>query len=593
MPQRIRTARTKPGSEPVHVDIIERDYKGTLHKYTLLRQSFREEGKVKHRTLANISFLPDPTIELIRASLKGTAFVPRDEFFRIERSHPHGHVAAVLGSMSKLGLERLLDPLPSTERALAMAMIASQVIRPSSKLASLTTLQDTSLLIELGITTSVDHGDLYETMDWLHQRKEAIERRLCQRHLQPGDLALYDRSSADYPGRQSELTARGYSRDHNRSALQVTFGLICDRDGRPLRISLGAGSVSDPETVNQEIEILMQDYGLSEVVLVGDRGLLTKARTAELKKLPNVGWITALRAPAIRKLVEKGSIQLGLFDLRNLAEITSPDYPDERVVVCYNPTVAQDGACTRQELLEATEKELARVTAMVQSGRLKATAKIALRAGKVCNRFKLAKHFEFEIDEGKFSYRRQEAAIKAEAAMDGLYAIRTSVGAKRMPAEEVVRSYKSLSRVERDFRVIKGPDLEVVPSGHHLSERIEAHFQIKHLAAYVRWHMERDLAPLIFRDENPPVLENPVLPTERSEGAQRKARNKHDVEGAPVRGLRTLLSHMGTLCKNVVALAGTGVRYYQLTEPTPIQRRALELLGVRLDVARKSAPASR
>jgi len=326
-------------------------------------------------------------------------------------------------------------------------------------------------------------------------------------------------------------------------------------------------------------------------VLVGDRGLLTKARIEDLRKLPQVGWITALRAPAIRKLVAEGSLQLSLFDLKNLAQISSPDYPDARIIVCYNPAVAEDRARTRSELLAATEKELDKVVQMVAAGRLLEADKIGLRVGKVCNRFKMAKHFELEIARGSFGYRRQQQSIEAEAALDGLYAIRTSLPAHEMEATQVVRSYKQLARVERDLRVIKGPDLEVVPIRHRLAERISAHFLICQLAAYVRWHMERDLAPLLFKDESPPTTEDPVAPARRSASAEDKARRKRNTEGLPVRSFRSLLDELATLTKNLIALLGAGdARFWQLSQPTPLQERAFQFLGIKLRVAKTPAP---
>jgi len=411
--RRVRQASARPGPQPVHVAIIKREYKGKLYSYPLLRQSFREDGKVKHRTLANLSALPSEVVDLIRAALSGQHLVPLEEVFHIERSFPHGHVAAVLGSMRKLGMERLLYLLADRQRPLVLAMIAAQILQPQSKLASVGLLQRTDLLSELGVRNKVDQDDLYLAMDELQDCQEMIERQLAERHLKSGDLCLYDRSSAVYTGRHCELAERGFSRDGKRNSLQVTFGLTCDKEGRPLAVKVDVGSFTDPETVKEELDLLRRRFGLKEVVLVGDRGLLTKARIEDLRKLPKVGWITALRAPAIRKLVAEGSLQLSLFDLQNLAEISSPDYPQERIIVCYNPAVAEDRARTRTELLVATEQELDRVVQMVKAGRLKEADKIGLRVGKVCNRFKVAKHFELEIAPGSFSYRRKQQSIDA------------------------------------------------------------------------------------------------------------------------------------------------------------------------------------
>ena len=587
---RVRQPSVRPGPQPVHVAIIKREYKGKLYSYPLLRQSFREDGKVKHRTLANLSALPTDVVELIRAALSGQHLVPLDQVFNIERSYPHGHVAAVLGSMRKLEMGRLLYLVADRQRPLVMAMIAAQILQPQSKLASVGLLQRTGLLLELGVKTKVDQDHLYLAMDELLGCQEMIERQLAEQHLKPGDLCLYDRSSAVYTGRHCELAERGYSRDGKRNSLQVSFGLTCDKEGRPLAVKVDVGSLSDPETVAEELDLLRRRFGLKEVILVGDRGLLTKARIEDLRKLPQVGWITALRAPAIHKLVAEGSLQLSLFDLQNLAEISSPDYPDERLIVCYNPAVAEDRARTRTELLAATEKELAKVSRMVAAGRLVGEDKIGLRAGKVCNRFKMAKHFELEIARASFKYRRQQQSIEREAALDGLYAIRTSLPAEQMEATQVVRSYKKLARVERDFRVLKGPDLEVAPIRHRLAERISAHFLICQLAAYVRWHMERELAPLLFKDESPPTPEDPVAPARRSASAEHKARRKRNHDGLPVRSFRSLLDELATLTKNLVAPVGAGdTRFWQLSQPTPLQERAFQLLGIKLRVAKTPA----
>jgi transposase len=588
--QRVRQPAVRPGPQPVHVAIIKREYKGKVYSYPLLRQSFREGGKVKHRTLANLSSLPPQVVDLIRAGLAGQHLVPLDQVFRIERSLPHGHVVAVLGSMRKLKMDSLLHLVPDRQRPLVMAMVAARILQPESKLATVGLLQRTGLLLDLGVQTKVDQDDLYLAMDELLGCQEMIERELARRHLKPGDLCLYDRSSATYTGRHCELAARGYSRDGKRNSLQVTFGLTCDKEGRPLAIKVDVGSLTDPQTVAEELDLVCRRFGLKEVILVGDRGLLTKARIEDLRKLPRAGWITALRAPAIQKLVAEGSLQLSLFDLQNLAEISSPEYPNERIIVCYNPAVAEDRARTRAELLAATEKELDKVVQMVEGGRLVEADKIGLRVGKVCNRFKVAKHFELEIARGSFRYRRKQQSIDAEAALDGLYAIRTSVSADKMEAAQVVRSYKQLARVERDFRVIKGPDLEVAPIRHRLVERIRAHFLICQLAAYVRWHMERDLAPLLFKDESPPPDQDPVATARRSQSAEDKARRKRNPEGLPVSSFRSLLDELATLSKNLIAPIGADdARFWQLSQPTPLQDRALQLLGIKLRVAKTPA----
>ena len=588
--QRVRKPQVRPGQQPVHVAIIKREYKGRLYSYALLRQSFRQDGKVKHRTLANLSALPIEVVELIRQGLAGQRLLPFDSLFVIERSLAHGHVAAVLGSMRKLDMEGVLRKLAEKERGLALAMIAARIIRPQSKLASVGFLERSGLLTELGIKAKVDCDDLYGAMDELSGHQELIEGELALRHLKPGDLCLYDRSSAVYQGHCCALAKMGYSRDGKPSSLQVTFGLTCDRQGRPLAVKVDVGSLSDPQTVAQELDLLRRRFGLEEVVLVADRGILTRARIEDIGKLSQLDWITALRAPAIRRLRAQGNLQLSLFDQQNLAQVTSPEYPGERIIVCHNPLMAKDRERTRQELLAATEKELDKVAQMVVAGRLKKEDQIALRVGKVVNRFKVAKHFELEIAPGSFAYRRRSEQIEAEAALDGLYAICTSLADERMEAKEVVRSYKQLAKVEQGFRVIKGPDLEVAPIRHRLEARVSCHFLICQLAAYVRWHMERDLSPLLFRDEQMAGPDDPVAKAQRSSAGELKASRKRNPKGLPVMSFRSLLDELSTLTKNQITPTGAaGASFWQLSQPTPLQERAFELLGLRLPVAKTTA----
>ena len=563
----------------MHVARVRRVHKGKEYVSVLLRQSYREGGRVKHRTLASLTALPPATIDVIERSLKGERLVPAGEALRIVRSLPHGHVAAILAMLRGLGLERLLDRRPSRQRDLATALIVARILAPASKLATARGLGATTLAAELGVEGATE-DELYGTLDWLLARQATVERALARRHLAPGAPALLDVTSTWMEGRCCPLARHGYSRDHRPDRPQVVFGLTTDVEGRPLAVEAFAGNTADPATLEAQLG-KMQAAGLGEVILVGDRGMLTSARIERLRELGGIEWVSALRAPAIKRLVAEGHLQLSLFDERDLVEIASPDFPGERLVVCRNPVLAAERTRKRDELLDATDADLSRIAAAVAAGRLVREAAIALRVGRVRDRHRMAKHFILDIGEGRFAFRRDEDAIAAEAALDGLYVIRTSVGPDVLAAPDVVLAYKRLSAVERDFRVLKGRDLEVRPVRHWREDRVRAHLFLCLLAAYVRWHLERAWAPLLFRDEAPPERTDVVAPPGRSVAARGKDARHLTAEGLPVHGFGSLLAELGTLTRNRVAVGAPDAPTVEiLSEPTPLQARALELANM-------------
>jgi hypothetical protein len=570
--------RAKSGS--MHVVKVVSRQRGREYTSWLLRNSYREGGKVKKQTLANLSHLPAPIIELVRRALAGEPVGLGVGGLTIERSSPHGAVAAALGTLRRLGLEELIERRPSRQRDLVTAMIVSRVLEPASKLATVAGWGDSTLGAALGVADATE-DEAYAALDWLVARQARIERRLADRHLADGDLVLYDLTSSYVTGRHCELAAFGYSRDRRRDRPQITYGLLTDVAGCPLAVRAYPGNTADPATVEDTLDALQRRFGLSQVVLVGDRGMLTSARIARLRQRGGLGWISSLRAPAIAALVEAGDLQLGLFDETNLAEISSPDYPGERLIVCRNPALAAERARKREELLAATEAALAKVAAAVAAGRLKSAAAIGLRAGRVRDRAKVGKHFELDIADGRLAYARDERRIAAEAALDGLYVIRTSLGPGRLDPAGVVTAYKALAHTERAFRALKG-ELEVRPIYHYRERRVRAHLLLCLLAAYLRWHLERDLAPLLFADEAPPARLDPVAPPLASQEARRKAASHTTPDGLPVRSLRGLLAHLATLTRNRVVPAGADERaaFEVLATPTPLQARAFELLGV-------------
>jgi hypothetical protein len=571
----------KRATGAMHVARVRSVHGGKEYVSVLLRQSYREDGKVKHRTLASLTALPPAVIELIERSLRGERFLPAGEALSIRRSLPHGHVAAVLGLLRSLGLPALFDRRPSRLRDLATALVAARLIEPASKLATATLLGQTTLGACLGVE-GADENELYAAMDWLLERQAKVERALAARHLAAGSLVLYDLTSTYVEGRCCPLARHGHSRDHRPDRPQIEFGLLTDARGCPVAVEVFPGNTADPATVEAQIEKLRVRFGLTDIVLVGDRGMLTSARIERLRETGGIGWVSCLRAPAIRSLVEAGDLQLSLFDERNLAEITSPQFPGERLVVCRNPALAAERTRKREALLTATEDALAKISAAVEQGRLKSAAAIGLRAGRVVNAKKMAKHLELEIADGAFAFRRRTAAIAAEAALDGLYVVRTSVSEERLNAPAVVETYKRLSAVERDFRALKGDDLAVRPIFHWKEDRVRAHLFLCFLAAYVRWHLEQAWAPLLFRDENPPARTDPVAPPERSVSAIAKERDHRTPDGLRVGSFTTLMGELATLTRNRVVPAGADERaaFDLPSEPTPLQARAFELIGV-------------
>jgi transposase len=542
----------------------------------LLRRSYREGGRVKKETVANLSHLPEEVIELIRGALRGQRFVAFEERFRIERSLPAGHVEAALGLARRLELSRLLDRSPSRQRELCLAMIVQRVIAPGSKLAMSRAFSQSTLASELSLE-GADEDELYEAMDWLLERQERIERALARRHLEEGTLVLYDVSSSYFEGRSCPLAKLGYSRDGKRGTPQIVYGLLTNKRGCPVAVEVFEGSLHDDKTLPAQVEKLRQRFGLGSVVVVSDRGMVTKANLELLAQTEGASWITALKAPQVKRLVKQGDLQLSLFDEQSLAEIASDDYPDERLVVCRNPLVAEERARKREALLEATERALSEVQERVEQGTLRGEAEIGLAAGAVWNRWRVKKHFEVEITDTRFRFQRKQEQIAAEAALDGIYVLRTSVPDAELEAPEVVRAYKQLKEVERGFRELKGP-LELRPIHHRLEDRVKAHVFLCLLAYYLSWHLRRAWAELIFKDEQPPTQADPVAKAARSAAAGRKAQTKRTAAGEPCHSLATLLTELATRARNTIRLQGTGTSFDQLTEPTPTQARALELI---------------
>jgi len=488
-------------------------YKGRVYEAHLLRRSFREGGKVRNETLANLSRLPRETIELVRRSLRGEQFLPAAEAFEVERSLPHGQVAAVLAMARRLELSRLLDRASSKEHDRVLAMICQRVLEPGSKLACARQLAQSTLAEELGVRGS-DADDLYAALDWLGERQSRIEARLAGRHLQAGELVLYDVSSSYFEGRTCPLAARGYSRDRRRGSLQIVYGLLCDGEGRPVAVEVFEGALHDDKTVPSQLEKLRERFGLTKLLLCLDRGMVTEANLDALRA-EGIAWITALKAPQVKRLARKQVLQPSLFDELNLAEVASDDYPGERLVVCRNPLVADDRARRREELLQATERELAPIRTRVQAGTLQGKAEIGLAVGAVANKYKVKKYFLLEIGDDRFDYRRDQERIAEEAALDGIYVLRTNAPADRLDRAEVVRSYKQLAVVERAFRTLKSIDLEIRPINHRHAQRVRAHVFLCMLAYYLEWHLRRAWSELTFEDEQPPLAGDPVAKAER------------------------------------------------------------------------------
>ncbi len=564
----------------MHVAVVPSRQKSGQYSSVLVRQTYREGGKVKHRTLANLSKLPASAVDAVRAVLRGEPVGPLAESFEILRASPHGDVLAVLGEIGKLGLDKMIAARPQRERELSVAMIASRILNPGSKLATVRSWQNSSLASELGVEDA-DEDELYAAMDWLLRAQSKIEAKLAQRHLSEGGLVLYDLTSVYLEGSKCELAKRGYSRDGKRGLPQIEFGLLTNRDGCPVAVEVFEGNMADPKTVAAQVDKLKNRFGIADVVMVGDRGMLTSARIEALKEIGGIGWISALRSAQIEALVNSGDLQLSLFDERNLAEISSPRFPAERLVVCKNPALAQDRARKREELLLATERELDKVVEASQAGRLKAEDAIGVRVGKIVGRYKVGKHLKLDIADKHFSYQRDVERIAAEAALDGIYIIRSGgVGTDKLGASDLVRSYKLLAGAERAYRTMKSVDLQVRPVYHRLDDRVRAHILICTLAYYVRWHLERAWAPLLFKDEDKPLTADVVAPARRSASALAKASSHQLPDGTPAHSFRSLLAHLATLTKNTVQVPNSPATFDKLTVPTPLQQRALQLLGL-------------
>jgi len=552
----------------------------------LLREAWREGKKVRKRTVANLTGWPRDKVEALRRVLKNEPLVAPEEAFAIEQSLPHGHVEAILGTIRKLGLERLISSVRCRERDLVVAMVAERLIHPCSKLATTRLWQSTTLAEELGVCDA-DEDDLYEAMDWLLGRQEGIEKKLAARHLSEGSLVLYDVTSSYYEGRSCPLARFGHDRDGKKGRPIIVYGLLTDGAGRPVAVEVYPGDTGDPSTVADQADKLRHRFGLRHLILVGDRGMLTQTQIEKLRVYPGLGWISALRSSAIRELVESGGLQMSLFDQKDLAEICSPEFPSERLVACFNPLLAEERRRKRQALLEATEKELERISKEVarRTKTVLGEDEIGKKVGKVIDRFKVGKHFRLTIEEGHFSFVRDEERIRREEALDGIYVIRTSEPAERLSAEDAVRSYKSLTRVECAFRSLKGIDLLVRPIWHHTEDHVRAHVFLCMLAYYVEWHLRKALAPLLFDDEE--LDENrkrrdPVKPAQSSESAKKKKTLRLTSEGLVVQSLDTLLMELGTRCRNRCRIKSDpkGPTFYQLTEKSPLQERAFQLLGL-------------
>jgi hypothetical protein len=576
----------------MHVDQAGRHYTtvgGERRAYPtyLLRRSFRDEdGRPRKETLANLTGLPEESIAALRATLKGRVLVDAEAAFEVERSVPHGDVAAAHVMASKLGLRALLGPA-CPERDIAYALIISRAVRPESKLSTARWWADgdTTLGTDLGVAAA-GTDEVYAAMDWLVSRQRGIEKQLAARHLAEGGIAMFDLSSSWVEGSRCELAAFGYSRDGRRGREQVEYGLLTDPAGRPVAVEVFPGNTNDPESFKTAIIRVRGDFGIERLIMVGDRGMITGTRIADLRKLEGLEWITALKAPAIAALAEDdGPLQMSLFDAQSFAEITHPDYPGERLICCHNPVLAAERARKREHLLAATENDLAKIKASVDAGRLKDPDKIGIRIGKVIGKHKVAKHFITEVTGTAFTWRRDQDKIAGEAALDGIYVIRTSVDDAILGSAGVVAAYKNLKHVERDFRITKADDLDLRPIYHYLAGRVRGHVLICMLACYLTWHLRAALAELTFTDQHIPEPADPVAPARRSAQAKAKDAGKHTGSGLPVRKYQDLLGHLATLARQTINFSGQ--RIEKLTSPTPIQRRAFELLGAPVPLALK------
>jgi transposase len=550
----------------------------------LLRESYRENGKVKNRTLANLSALPLEQIELLSRVLQGESLVPAGDAFRMIRSLPHGHVYAVLVMLRRLGLESLIASRPCRERDLVVAMIVQRILHPSSKLAATRLWETTTLAEELGVVDT-DVDELYAALDWLLQRQQRIENKLAKRHLAEGTRVLYDVSSSSYFGHTCLLARLGHNRDGRRDLPCIVYGVLTDAQGRPISVEVYPGNTGDPTTVPDQVEKLRGRFDLERVILVGDRGMLTQAQINKLRERPGLGWLSALRPEAVRKLIEKGCLERSLFDERNLAEITSPDFPEERLVACFNPLLEERRRRKRESLLAATEKQFARIAAEVARRRKKQLTKvqIGVKAGKVLNKYKVGKHFALTIEDGRFSWQRKPEEIKEEAALDGIYVIRSSEPVEDLSADDAVRNYKRLADVEQAFRTLKGLELLVRPIHHRVDDRVRAHLFVCLLAYYVQWHLKRVWAPLLFADEH--LTEHradrdPVAQAEPAAEVSRKKAQRRSEEGYPLNSFRTLLAALATQCRTTCQFGDgdSALPITKTTDPSTLQNEAFRLL---------------
>ena len=568
-------------SGSAHVVTTTRKYKGKVYRTHLLRRSYREGKAVKNETLGNLSHLPEPLIEVIRRSLQGEQFVPVAERFEIVASHAHGHVQAVMAAMERLGFASVLGSKTSRERSLVLAMVAARILAPQTKLATTRWWHTTTLAEAFGVADA-DEAQLYAAMDWLLERQGRIEQKLAARHLSSESLVLYDLSSSYFEGSMCPLAKLGYSRDGKKGKLQVNYGLLTDARGCPVAVSVYEGNTADPKTLMPEIDRLRTDFGVKQLVMVGDRGMISHKAIGQLREEEGVGWITALKSVSIRKLLKQGHLQLDLFDERNLFELTHPDYPGERLVACRNPELAKLRAHKRESLLAATEKNLKKVQSSVAAGRVKGQDDIGVRVGKGVNQYKMAKHFELDIEDRSFAFRRKHESIDAEAALDGIYIIRTSVPVEQMDSAECVRRYKSLAQVERAFRSLKTVDLKVRPIHHRLADRVRAHIFLCMLAYYVEWHLREAWRELMFADEDQSakLTRDPVAPAKRSAAAERKALTHTIEDGTPAHSFTTLLAELGAIVRNTCRMPNTehAPTFQITTTANPKQQRALELI---------------
>lgn len=548
----------------------------------LLREGWREGKKVRKRTVANITDWPMEKVEALRRVLKGERLLPVDELFETVSSKAHGHVKAVLVAMEKLGFKKLISPRPSRERDLVCAMVAWRIINPASKLATQRSWQDTTLPENLELDSNVDEDDLYAAMDWLLTGQQRIEKKLAARHLEKGGIVLYDLSSSYFEGAKCPLAKLGHNRDGKKGKLQVNYGLLTDGRGCPVSISVYDGNTADPKTLLPAVDKVRKDFGVEQLVLVGDRGMISQKQVDALKDIEGIDWITALKTGAIRALVKDGSVQLGLFDERNLFELEHQDYPGERLVACRNMELAKLRAHKRTELIEATRAELEKVEGMAGKGRLKSADAIGVRVGKVVNKYKVAKHFVLDISDSSFEFHVNEESVAAEAILDGIYIVRTSLSPERMNGDDTVRTCKNLSNVERAFRSMKTMDLKIRPIHHRTEDRVRAHIFLCMLAYYVEWHMKEVLRPLLFSDEDQEAKKtrDPVAPAKRSPKALEKTATKTTDEGEHIHSFRTLLDHLGSIVRNYCTRSGDTEQHSVIIESTPnhFQQRAFELI---------------